>query len=692
MKIEILKPGKMTQSGSSLLKLIQNNKTPSLDLFVREAVQNSLDAKKDGSKFVTVEFLTGRFESNKLSAELEGIENSLYKRYPGSCTFLAVRDSNTVGLTGETDYSKVVNNEYGNVLKLIYEICRPQENEGAGGSWGIGKTVYFRIGIGLVIYYSRILNDNGDYESRLAASLVENEQNANAMIPSYKGASRNGIAWWGNPSGKENDTVPITDEKYINEFISIFGIQPYTGTETGTTIIIPYTDEKDLLENNQVEYFNSMGDPISPFWCSSVEQYLSIAVQRWYAPRLSNPDYAYGPFLSAKINGNGVSKDEIEPVFQIVQALYNRSNHCERNDILSGYDLECKSATITTKGILTDNTAGTLTCVKVSRKELKMDAPNNKPDPSIYLNCEQLSGEVNKPFVFFVRKPGMIVSYENISKWAPGNVSTAKDEYIFCIFVLNSLNQFKMPDCPVATIEEYVRKSEMADHTSWDDWSAPCFNPRLVSKIQTTVSRYISKEYVAVSEEHKPKENSVLSKLFGDLLLPPDGFGKQPGPKDVPKPNPKPPKGKKVSFKVDYNGIKYRDDYMAVPITLSTVGSKAINHVAFGIMIDSESGRISMSEWTDKLLLAAPLTIQELQIEIDTIDGAKVQKIVSLNHDNPTDMFDDIVFSISSTSDGVYYGLDISSDEEHSIRTDINVVLHLAQRDIRPAFVLDKEV
>ena len=81
-------------------------------------------------------------------------------------------------------------------LKLnayVYEICKPQEAEGAGGSWGIGKTVYFRIGIGLVIYYSRIVNEDGQYESRLAASFVENELSPNAMIPVYDGMIKRGM-------------------------------------------------------------------------------------------------------------------------------------------------------------------------------------------------------------------------------------------------------------------------------------------------------------------------------------------------------------------------------------------------------------------------------------------------------------------------------------------------------------------
>ena len=41
---EILRNQYMGISGSSLLRVIQNNDMPILDLLVREAIQNSLDA------------------------------------------------------------------------------------------------------------------------------------------------------------------------------------------------------------------------------------------------------------------------------------------------------------------------------------------------------------------------------------------------------------------------------------------------------------------------------------------------------------------------------------------------------------------------------------------------------------------------------------------------------------------------
>ena len=52
MDIQIAQISNMSQSGSSLLRSIQNNSTPILDLLVRESIQNSLDAAKPDSRSV----------------------------------------------------------------------------------------------------------------------------------------------------------------------------------------------------------------------------------------------------------------------------------------------------------------------------------------------------------------------------------------------------------------------------------------------------------------------------------------------------------------------------------------------------------------------------------------------------------------------------------------------------------------
>ena len=64
MKIEIAEHGRMSESGSSLLRLIQNQDIPLLDLIVRESIQNSLDATNKTKDSVDVEITVGQFRSN----------------------------------------------------------------------------------------------------------------------------------------------------------------------------------------------------------------------------------------------------------------------------------------------------------------------------------------------------------------------------------------------------------------------------------------------------------------------------------------------------------------------------------------------------------------------------------------------------------------------------------------------------
>ncbi|SFQ09454.1 hypothetical protein SAMN02910358_00730 [Lachnospiraceae bacterium XBB1006] len=689
MQIEIAEAGRMTQSGSSLLRLIQNNNMPVLDLLVRESIQNSLDARKMGSKYVEVDYLTGKFKSAKLGKELEQISDSLNQKYgDGEYDYIAIRDSNTVGLTGVMDYKKVQNNVYGNLLKLVYEICKPQEAEGAGGSWGIGKTVYFRIGIGLVIYYSRIVNEDGQYESRLAASFVENELSPNAMIPVYDGMIKRGIAWWGKATG-ENSTQPVTDEGYIREFLDIFGIDEYSGDDTGTTIIIPYINEEELLRNNRTEYTNDQEEVIIPFWGTSLEEYLSIAVQRWYAPRLNNKHYQQGAYLRTKINNRGIALDSMEPIFQVVQSLYNRAQYVHDEDILSD-NQNVHIEEIHVRNTLESQTIGHISFVKVDRDLLKMNVPYNKPEPYMYFNNEIRDTEVNRPTICYTRKPAMIVSYENDGSWVSNIPSSGKDEYIIGIFVLSSYNKLKNSPTP-GTIEEYIRKSEMADHTSWGDWSEGNYNPRFVSKIQNGVNKIISREFSVAQETSKPKVNSGLGKMFGDLLLPPEGFGKGAGGGTKPV-NPDSPKGKRSRFKfaIDSNGIKYLSDKMLIPMVLETSTKKKISRTGFDMLIDSESKKIDINEWENKMKMETPFSISEFRILIDNIDGSKVNEEDILSDGNSVEI-DEITFAKKESKNGTCHGLSIFSDEPHYLKMKIYVTVKLERRDVKPSFVFEKE-
>ena len=690
MKIEIAEPGRMTQSGSSLLKLIQNNNMPILDLLVRESIQNSLDAKNDKDAYVSVNFLTGTFDKVALNSELEKITESLNRRYEKDrYKYIAIRDSNTVGLTGKLHYDDVTDNQYGNLLKLIYEISKPQDAEGAGGSWGLGKTVYFRVGIGLVIYYSRIINEDGQYESRLAASLVENEMDEEALIPMLDGKSKRGIAWWGEEIGK-NKTRPITDESYIEYILDIFGIKSYEQDKTGTTIIIPYIDEDVLLNHNQIEYKDGEDNIIQPYWRSNIEDYLKIAVQRWYAPRLNNVNYKYGKFLRVKVNNVGISQDSMEPAFQIVQALYNRAIGKKFEvDILDQEGAETKTEDITLRKVLSSTKTGTVAFTKVSRNILKTGFPDNKPEPYMYYNCEIREKDKNKPVVFFTRKPGMIVSYEDVGNWVDGINSSNKDEFIMAIFVLNSDNTLVGNDSNYR-LEEYIRKSEMADHTSWSDFSMGNFNPRIVSKVQGQVKSKISKEFSVEEDETASKLNSGLGKMFGDLLLPPENFGKKPSSGQG-----KPittgytlTKHKNVLFGYDSSNISYYAGGMTVNLIIKSRAK--ILSTGFVVAIDSEIGAISHKEWENKMGLSMPFEVIGADIKVNKKSEANEIVKISVDNENVKRERENVSCILKKSDKGRGYGVHVDFAEEMVIDMEIEVKLKLYRRDMKPMFLVEK--
>lgn len=696
MKIEIAEPGRMSQTGSSLLKLIQNNNMPVLDLFVRESIQNSLDAKQKNAKYVTVEYITGKFSKFELNEELEKISEALNDRFRDTdYPFLAIKDSNTVGLTGELDYKKITSSaEYGNLLKLVYEICKPQDNVGAGGSWGIGKTVYFRIGIGLVIYYSRIKTENG-YASRLAASLVEDETASNSMIPVYNSQTKRGIAWWGDSIG-ENITQPITDDNHIEDFLKIFSLKPYTGKETGTTVIIPYVNKEHLLSSNQIDYHEDPNESYSPPWCNSIEKYLEISAQRWYAPRLNNSCYRDGAFLQLKINGEILSLDKMKPVFRVIQSLYNRANYIQENelDFLTEINSEIKVEKIKVIKYLDTTTSGTVAFAKIPRQILGMEPPNNNPEPYVYLNCDvKLSSEINKPTVCFTRKPAMIVSYENVGAWTTGIPSTSKNEYIFAIFVLNSWN--KMKNSPKEMfLEEYIRKCEMADHTSWTDWTDGTYNPRIVTKIQSGICKAINKNYTVIPDDKNAKIRSGFGKFFAGLLLPPEGFGNNPTPDEKRretnvKGRASPSKG--VVFAVQTDKIKYLPGKMVVPIILDTGPRKKINTAYFEIQIDTENNKMPLDEWEEKMSLPSPYKITGCKVDINMVDSQKIKESVILKEEDNEHLIHDILIKKTYTKSGTEKGLKLIFNNPLSITCSFSLILDIYRTDLKISFSFEKD-
>lgn len=596
MQIEIAEFGKMSQSGNSLLKLIQNNDLPILDLLVREAVQNSLDAGIHVKEYDSVYVDIGIKDVNvlKFSEHLDGISDRLIEKFSDSPQkAIYIEDANTTGLTGSLDFK---DSPSSNIFKLIYGISMAQESQGAGGSWGLGKTVYFRVGIGLVVYYSHILNKDGQYEHRLAVTLVENEKSKDTIIPILPGKVPSGIAWWGQRLAQDsNDTIPITDIDTIRTILESLSIEPFEGERIGTKIIIPFIDEQRLLIKHEITPYENKP------WESNVADYISVAMQRWYSPRLANKKYTYGKYLDGYINGKRLEKDDFLPLFLELQMMYNVAVLGSNSNRYFYNDIQIRNYFEQNKG----NNAGRVAYKKFTKKELDMVAPLYGPSPFTCVNKKNPLGEKNAPLIAYVRRPGMVVNYETDGEWCKGLGGTEENEYLVAIYVPNSNTKLLNPDLDVVDLEAYLRKSEMADHTSWADIIIKSKPHDIVDKIRSQIRRKIKALYENKEDIKEKQGMNNLARNVGKMLLPPTGFGRRASSRNRSRgtisATPKGIRGN--SFTIVSQ--KYLNSG-AIEVHFQLKLAKNVSIFTFELYISSEGGKISASDWESEDSVGTP--------------------------------------------------------------------------------------
>lgn len=505
MDIQILEQERMSQSGKSLINLMQAGSVERLDLLVRESVQNSLDAslRREAKTRVNVDFLTGDFKSRELNSKLKYISNQLDGRYPAEkYQFIAIKDSNTHGLTGTNEKTDVNSR----LQSLVYHISKMQAEEGSGGSWGLGKTTFFKIGMGLVVYYSRTFED-GTYKSKLAATLVEDEDDNPLVIEE----DSRGISFFGkynysiDSPNIRSETIPISDESYIKEFLKIFDIDSYKECETGTTVIIPYVNY-DVLLSEVKPIRDGNEDYRDPVWVLSIEDYFKIALQRWYFPRLANPEFV-GSWLKACVNGNCISRENMHPLFLLYQGLYNITLDIpQTSELLNGFEYErIEIRTNRVEGQI----AGYVSATYVDINDLNLTNENYR---NIYSYVGRYDATLGSPIVTFTRNAGMLVRYDTEnSKWAPKFENNDKNKALVAIFRLASDKTLK----DGSSLEEYVRASEKSVHNNWEDHK----QQDIIARLSENTSKKLRDAFF-IKDIYKFQVRSNLSRLFADMFLP----------------------------------------------------------------------------------------------------------------------------------------------------------------------------
>lgn len=664
--------------GSVTLKSLQNDNIPELDLLVREAIQNSSDASlKEDCPFFAVNFTTSTFCPAKFNFYMTDIEEYLNTRFPGdSAHFLEIRDMKTSGLTGYIRKASIKKEDHGNFFKLIYDTGKRQTQSGAGGNWGFGKSVYYRVGIGIVIFYSRIKTDIG-YESRLIVTLVEDEGKKNidgsdATLLNHLEPKSAGKAWWGVRDGE--DLLPIADDEFINPLLDTFGLKPFKDDETGTSVIIPYIDPPKLLEDiipADAEIESGIRDHFETIWTSSLAEYLKLAIQRWYAPKVHNrelPKFCDKKWLLASVNNVSIRKQDMLPFFQLVQELYTTA-------IAKTYGAEYRSERLPQIQCLAVNiqkyfeggsTSGYVAAIKISRDEL--NGAQNVLSPYVYIGKFEVEGGKNEPIVMCARDPGMVIDYSVTGPWVKGiSLPESEEEFIFAFYMPMTTKVLKKdlpaPEYAGMNLGEYLRACEASDHMGWDDPA----KMQIVTRIQKNTVNQIEHKIVKNDEAKVEATASKLAATLGRSLLPRVGYGKK---KKEPKGDGGSGSGSLKNIEFEILGTAVSESEIDIPFRLKFAHGKKATSVE--LIVASEGGWITPTSWQNDIGTAFPATIKSFFVQ--TVASNIDSQPIEINDGCTADRF---LFNSEKVS------VELSRAEESHELTSAKISAHILNMELR---------
>ncbi|MBQ7176648.1 MAG: hypothetical protein IJS08_04465 [Victivallales bacterium] len=460
-----------------LCNATQNTSQSSLDLLVREALQNSLDAALTAKEpeFVSIVFIKSTFHKEDFASLLgdESSKEQLRAKLDGDkhCC-LAIRDKNTTGLTGTVDDCN------SNLFKMVYGFYNGKSSDESisGGSFGAGKTVFLRPGKGFVIYYSRTTEGI----SKLFMFYCQN--GGDAIFD--KETMPWGIAWWGDErKGKNGEMLPpapVTDEARIEEILGVFNIEPYKNTETGTTVIIPFIDE-DALKGEEETEDRESNPQQNKF--RSLKDCLEFSVMKWYAPRyrgdlMAYADGNYTHFPWGKQLTCGFIFDGIkQPLdtegswhfafFKEMRNMYDMAVKALSEDYPADVPYEKDYRVLRCKCKFNrsqdETSVGALVYRRFDFSENEL--ASNPSSRTLYETFHYLADTPERSRqLIYCRGQGMIVTY-NDNDWSKvlSDIPLNDGECLFGIFVVDT--QSKLKDG--TKVESLFRQIEKVDHSNW---------------------------------------------------------------------------------------------------------------------------------------------------------------------------------------------------------------------------------
>lgn len=213
-----------------------------LTLLVREAVQNSWDARAGNSQCVHFQvdgYALDQRRKERILAEVFaveahglGIRESLLSATP--LRVLALSDFGTLGLGGPTRSDVVpARGEPTHFVDLLRNLGRPTDRQFSGGTYGFGKAAsYLASALSTIAVFSKHRDEQGLHSRFIAAALGKDFETTGASAKRFTGRH-----WWGRISGGSSVADPVTGPD-ADQLATLFGGPERAMDATGTTIFV----------------------------------------------------------------------------------------------------------------------------------------------------------------------------------------------------------------------------------------------------------------------------------------------------------------------------------------------------------------------------------------------------------------------------------------------------------------------
>lgn len=219
---------------------------------VREALQNSMDARVDEESVCVRIYLSGGRHAlpaakaeywlggawPHLTAQGNGLCN--VPPAPKSCPFIVVEDFGTTGLTGNPAESRIPADSSENRFFAFFRAEGVSSKEGnRGGRWGIGKTIFLRSSMINTLLALTVRSD--DQRSLLMGRTVLKHH-------CHQGCDFTPDGWYGLKQLPNQPVLPVDSSGEVQRFVQDFHLRREAGV-AGLSVVIPYCDPQITLDD-----------------------------------------------------------------------------------------------------------------------------------------------------------------------------------------------------------------------------------------------------------------------------------------------------------------------------------------------------------------------------------------------------------------------------------------------------------